>query len=181
MATATQTASAIRNILKDYNYWPGSEGDSPLTIKTTTAPELTNEKLIAIDRSLRRKVNEGDASYQLPDSSRLVITAKELPAVFRFLIQDAFNYNLTDSMNSFTKDGDIAVPSLESSVEVMEYLVQLYSAFSALQNPKVWRILAPHRDIPDAYDAQVSMIITGTFISAVETKVIYATTTLYET
>ena len=180
MTTSSQTASSIRFILKDYNYWPGSEGDSPLTIRTSST-ELTNEKLIAIDRSLRRKANEGDTSYQLPDPTKLVITQKALSEVFRFLIDDAFNYNLTDAMNSFTKDGDIALPFVESSVEAMEYLVQLYSAFSALQNPKIWRITAPHRDIPNTYDAQVSMIIEGTFVSPAETKVIYATTTLIET
>jgi hypothetical protein len=180
MTTATKTASAIRFILKDYNYWPGSEGDSPLTIRTS-ATELTNEKLISIDKSLRRRANEGDASYQLPDPTKLVMSQKPLPSVFRFLIQDAYSYNLTDAMNSFNSNGDIALSLLESSVEVMEYLVQLYSAFSALQNPKIWRIVAPHRDIPDAPDAQVSMIIEGTFVSPAETKVIYATTTLYET
>ncbi|MGL6139405.1 MAG: hypothetical protein ACRC2M_19075 [Planktothrix sp.] len=175
MTTATKTASAIRFILKDYNYWPGSEGDSPLAIKVS-ATELTNEKLIAIDKSLRRKANEGDASFKLPDPATLNISQRALPSVFRTLIQDAYTYNLTDAINSFNNDGDSALSFLESSVEVMEYLVQLYSAFSALQNPKLWRIMAPGDNA-----AQVTMIIEGTFVSPAETKVIYATTTLYET
>ncbi|MGL6138242.1 MAG: hypothetical protein ACRC2M_13165 [Planktothrix sp.] len=174
MTTATKTASAIRFILKDYNYWPGSEGDSPLTIRTS-ATELTNEKLIAIDRSLRRKANEGEASFKQPDPTTLNIRQESLPNIFRTLIQDVFNYNLTDAMAAFN-EGDSTLALLESSVEIMEYLVQLYSAFSALQNPKLWRIMAPGDNA-----AQVTMIIEGTFVSPAETKVIYATTTLYET
>ena len=148
MSTATQTASLLRAVIKDYNYWPSSESDSPLKIGTRKGV-LTDSKLLAIDARYRRQDNDDNPNYELPDR---LITVKPLDQTFNAIIDAAIS-DLTAVKANYDNNPD-TLPTLEMAVESVEFCVQLYSVFQGLTNPVIQEISTPD-------ESTVTFVISG--------------------
>lgn len=168
MSTATQTASLLRSIIKDYNYWPSSESDSPLKIGTRKGV-LTDTKLFAIDATHRRRENEDNPDYELPDRQ---LTAKPLHQTFNEIIDAAIS-NLAAVKANYDNNPD-TLPSLEMAAESVEFGVQLYSVFQGLSNPVIQEISTPN-------ESTVTLVISGEIGEGDELRSIFATSTLVHT
>jgi hypothetical protein len=168
MSTATQTASLLRAVIKDYNYWPSSEADSPLKIGTRKGV-LTDTKLLAIDARYRRRDNEDNPDYQLPDRQ---ITVKPLHQTFKEII-DASISNLTATKANYDNHPE-TLPNLEMAAESVEFGVQLYSVFQGLTNPVIQEISTPG-------ESTVTLVISGEIGEGDELRSVYATSTLVHT
>jgi len=171
MATPSQKASSIRTILKDYNYWPGSESDSSLAIKTYKGT-FSNDKLLSLDGSARKKAAKeaGTEGYKLPGNRR--IGAMELDEVFRPMISAA-----VDNVNAAKGNIDAGVAelvSMELPAENLEFSTQLYSAFAELSNPKVYKVDAEG-------EPTVNLFIVGELQGLNGIESVFATTTLVNT
>jgi len=157
MTTATQTASAIRFILKDYNVWPNGTLDSLLKIYSTKSA-LDQTKILSIDKSLRRKYVElVDPTYILPDYKAevlpLTIAQPDFNLFFTQHIAMAYGQLFIAQQN--LQADPSTLPQFELAVEKLEYFTQLYSSLGALQNPQVWTV-------NDGNDI-ISLIIGGGF------------------
>jgi hypothetical protein len=168
MSTATQTTSLLRAIIKDYNYWPQSESDSPLKIGTRKGA-LTDTKLFALDASYRRQDNEDNPDYQLPDRQ---IVVKTVDQTFNQIIDNAIS-NLTAAKTNYDND-PTTLNSLEMAAESVEFGVQLYSVFQGLANSAIREISAPN-------EATKTLIISGEIGEGEELRSVYATSTLVHT
>jgi hypothetical protein len=149
MPTASQIASAIRQSLKDINDFPGTASDSPLKISTFKGP-VDEKKYLSLDAAFRRLANTGNATYQLPN--RVVSPPKTLAEVFNPLITSAIAAVTTANTDYFADTATF--PALEVATENLEYVVQLYGHFKALNNTKVVEV-STTSEIPK------TLVITG--------------------
>ena len=159
----------LRNVLKDYNYWPSSESDSPLKIRYFDG-SFSQDIFLKLDAVLRRQANESVTGYQLP-SNRSVIT-KSFTDTFNDLIQGAIA-NLEAAKENYDND-PITFPGLEVSAEALEFLVQLYGGFKTLTNPVI-------TEVSVSGEAVVTLIISGEWGTGEDLTTIYATSTLIQT
>jgi hypothetical protein len=168
MATPSQTTALLRAIIKDYNYWPSSESDSPLKISTRKGV-LTDTKLLAIDATYRLQDNKDNPDYQLPDRQ---ITVKPLDETFNEIIDSAIS-NLTATKANYDNAPE-TLPNLEMAAESVEFGVQLYSVFRGLSNPTIQEISTPN-------ESTVTLVISGEIGEGEELRSVYATSTLVHT
>jgi len=171
MATPSQTASAIKTILKDYNYWPASESDSPLSVKTLKVP-FSNDKLLALDASARKKAAKeaGTEGYKVPVNRR--IATETLDQAFVPIISAAIE-NINAAKEGI-EQGTNTLAALEVPAEALEFAVQLYDAFSKLGNPTIYKVAADG-------EPTISFYLAGELPGANGTETVYATTTLVNT
>lgn len=168
MATPSQTAALLRAIIKDYNYWPSSEADSPLKIGTRKG-SLTDTKLLSLDARYRRRDNENNPDYQLPERQIMV---KSLDQTFNEIIDGAIA-NLKAVKANYDNYPE-TLPNLEMAAESMEFSVQLYSVFQGLANPTIKEISTPS-------ESTVTLVISGELGEGDELRSVYATSTLVYT
>lgn len=175
MLTAVLGSKLIRAILTDYNFWPESEGDSPLKIaRSKTA--LDEKAFLSRDASMRRAalkaLDPAMLTYKPPART---LTVKTLDEVFKPLAAAALLEVQTGTQA--VQDMTAGLETLEIPIEKSEFYVQLYSAFKLLANPKVTYVSddAATLTTPDAY--------TGFFISGETTdgEVIIAQALLVQT
>jgi len=171
MATPSKTATGIKTILKDYNYWPQSESDSPLSVKVLKGT-FSNDKLLSLDASARKKAAKeaGTEGYKVPTTRR--VATQELAEAFQPIIATA-----VDNINAARANIDAGVAPLESlelPAESLEFSAQLYSAFKDLGNPKIYKVVADG-------EPTVSFYLAGELPGANGTETVYATTTLVNT
>ena len=158
----------LRNLVKDYNYWPSSESDSPLKFAWQDG-SLTQAQILKLDAKLRRAANDSPA-YQLP--SQRNITTKSFTDTFNTLIDGAVS-NLEAAKDNYDTD-DTTFPGLETSAEALEFLVQLYAGFKTLTNPVITEVSVPG-------EAVVTLIISGEWGTGQDLTTIYATSPLIQT
>ncbi|MEG3981843.1 hypothetical protein [Microcoleus sp. D3_18a_C4] len=173
MLTAALASKLLRQILVDYNFWPESESDSPLSVRRSKTA-LDNKALLARDASMRRaavREADPDASYKAPERRR--IECKTLDQTFKPLVASA----LLEVQTAATKvqSGIAELETLERPIEQSEFLVQLYSAFKQLANPQVCYVFDGDNISSDPY--------TGVFITgeASDGEVIIAQSLLVQT
>jgi len=171
MATPSQTASAIKLILKDYNWWPQSESDSPLAVKTLKTP-FSNDKLLALDASARKKAAKeaGTEGYKVPTTRN--VSTEPLEQTFRPIISAAID-NI-NAVKAGVDAGTNTLAALEVPAESLEFAVQLYGAFKGLGNPTIYKVTADG-------EPTVSFYLAGELPGAAGTETVYATTTLVNT
>ncbi|MCC3459790.1 MAG: hypothetical protein EAZ73_09075 [Oscillatoriales cyanobacterium] len=152
MLTAVLASKLLRQILVDYNYWPESESDSPLKIARSKTV-LTDTAILGRDANMRRAaVRETDPdarSYKAPDRT---IQCKTLDETFKPLAIQALLEVQTAAQDVSSAMAELE--TLERPIEKSEFLVQLYSAFKQLTNPKVCYVA-------DASDPYTGFFITG--------------------
>ncbi|MCU0542137.1 MAG: hypothetical protein MUE44_08075 [Oscillatoriaceae cyanobacterium Prado104] len=135
--TAALASKLIRQILEDYNYWPGSEGDSPL--KVSRSKTLADNTLIlARDASLRRAAiraaNPAATGYKIPDR---VVEPCTLAACFGPRIVEA-KAELDAASAGLSATNLAPVAGMEMAAEKLEFLTQLHNAFGLLANPRCY-------------------------------------------
>ncbi len=169
MLTAVLATKLIRQILVDYNYWPESESDSPLKI-ARSKNVLTDAAILGRDANMRRAaVKEADpmaTSYKAPDRR---IECKTLDQTFKPLAIRALLEVQTAAQDVSTEMAELQ--TLERPIEESEFLVQLYSAFKQLVNPKVCYVT-------DGSDPYTGFFITG---ETSDGEVVIAQTLLVQT
>ena len=170
----------LRATLADYNFWPQSESDSPLTIKRAKLP-LDEAAILSRDASMRRaaiKALNPEAPTYKPPANR-TISNQTLDELFQPLIRNALTELATVTQNQgLTMEGTVpaeAVFGILMPIEAIEYLTELYQVFSQLQNPKVIRVSDDVSPTPDAY---TSLMIVG---ESMELELIIAQTLLIQT
>ncbi|MFM7191523.1 MAG: hypothetical protein ACKOX2_12000 [Microcystaceae cyanobacterium] len=158
----------LRNLVKDYNYWPSSESDSPLKFAWQDG-SLTPAQILKLDAKLRRAANDSP-TYQLP--SQRDITTQSFTDTFNTLIDGAIA-NLEAAKDNYGTD-ETTFPGLETSAEALEFLVQLYGGLKTLTNPTITEVSA-------AGEPYVSLIISGEWGTGQDLTTIYATSPLIQT
>jgi hypothetical protein len=143
MLTAPLASKLLRQILEDYNYWPASEGDSPL--KVSRSKVLADESLIlSRDASMRRAaVKAADPTatgYKVPNR---VVEPCTLAMCFGPKIIQA-KAELDAASAGLSESNLTPVAGMEMPAEALEMLVQLYNAMQQLSNPRVYIV----RDVP---------------------------------
>ena len=179
--TAGFATKMLRTTLADYNFWPQSESDSPLSIKRAKQP-LDEAAILSRDASMRRAaikaMNPLAPSYKAPATRR--IEYKTLDELFQPLIRNS----LTELVGMATQGLAMEEPVLPETVfsilmpiEQVEYLTELYQTFTQLQNTKVIMV---HDDDGDntSPDAYTTLMIAG---ESVESEVILAQALLIQT
>lgn len=172
MLTAALASKLLRQILVDYNYWPESESDSPLSVRRSKTV-LDDKALLARDASMRRaavKESDPDASYKAPERR---IECKTLDQTFKPLAASALLEVQTAATN--VQSGMAELETLEMPIEQSEFLVQLYSAFKQLANTKVCYVVDGTNTSSDPY---TGLFITG---ETSDGEVIVAQTLLVQT
>jgi len=152
MLTAVLAVKLIRQILVDYNSWPESESDLPM--KVYRSKTFDDKAILARDARMRRvqeKVANPTATGYKPPERR--IETKSLTEGLRPLIILAGDE--CEAAFQLVKDNTASVTTLESPIEVVECLVQLFSAFSELTNAKMSYVI-------DATDPYTGLFISGT-------------------
>jgi hypothetical protein len=159
--TAPVAVKTLKQIILDYNYWGGSESDSPLDIKRSRTP-LDDKRILSLDGSMRRKLKEA-----VPEGR--TIQVKTLAEVFKPLTDGAI-FELESKISDF-KTGEVGIEHLEMSTEAVEFYVQLYSAFNSMTEPKIYYVDAP-------IDPYVGVFISG---KTSDGETIYAQSLLIQT
>ncbi|MEG3840487.1 hypothetical protein [Microcoleus sp. herbarium14] len=153
MLTAALATKLIRQILVDYNYWPQSESDSPLKIARSKTV-LTDAAIFSRDASMRRTaVGDVTPPYKAPERR---IECKTLDQTFKPLVASALTE--VQAMAISVQSGMVELETLEMPIEQSEFLVQLYSAFNQLANPKVCYVVDGNNMASDPY---TGLFITG--------------------
>ena len=163
--SASVVANALRTIIKDFNYWGESESDSPLRI-SRTKNSLDEKRILSLDSSARARYLESLSGYKAPSDRGL--QTKTLVEVFEPLVSNSIS-SLNSSLQQF-KDGVVPMTELEMPAEAVEFYIQLYSAFTMLQETKVVYVDSPT-------DPYVGLFIIGN--AGAET--VYAQTLLVQT
>ena len=168
MLTAALATKLIRQILVDYNFWPQSESDSPM--KVARSRIVLDDKAILFRDAAMRKAAAADPTYK-PPSRR--IEYKTLDQTFKPLVASALTEIQTNAES--VQNGTAELETLEMPLEQSEFLVQLYSAFKQLANPKVCYVVDGDNISSDPY--------TGLFIigETSDGEVIIAQTLLVQT
>jgi|JFJP01.1.fsa_nt_gi hypothetical protein len=172
MLTAVLAVKLIRQILVDYNSWPGSESDSAL--KISRAKTLDEKAILSRDAGMRR-LAEKNADPTAKGYKPPVRRVTEATLVETFLPLVKSTGTECESQFQLVKTDVASITTLEPLIEKTEFLVQLYSAFTELLNPKVFYVLDG--------DAQISDPYTGFFITGTSSdgEVIIAQTLLIQT
>ncbi|MEG4503833.1 hypothetical protein QUA81_13305 [Microcoleus sp. F6_B4] len=177
--TAGLATKLLRSTIADYNYWPQSESDSPLSIKRAKQP-FDEPAILSRDASMRRAalkaMNPLLTTYKPPTNRR--IEYKTLHEVFQPLIKNALDELATVSE---PLAGEMPAPeayfSILMPIEAVEYLTEIYQTFSQLQNTKVVLV---HDDDGDntSPDAYTTLMIAG---ESAEYEIILAQAVLIQT
>jgi hypothetical protein len=178
--TPSQTASAIRNNLKDYNNFPGSTTSSPLTISTVKGP-ITPVKQVSID-AINRKAAYVSVNA-VTDPITLVTTTTTISTPYTVPVQSVVSENPTTVFNGFIASAAASVasaatayaadnatlPALEMASEKLEFLTQLFSAFKALSNLALVKVTA-------VGETSYSYILSGESGTGLDLTTIFAET-----
>lgn len=153
--TAVLAVKLIRQIVLDYNSWPGSESDSPLKIgRSKTA--LDDKAILSRDAAMRRAAVQDTGAISTvykPPVRRIEV--KTLDQTFKPLVASVLLEVQTQDQS--VQNGMVGLETLQMLIEKSEYFVQLYSAFKQLSNPKVSYVIDGDNMTSDPY--------TGFFIS----------------
>jgi hypothetical protein len=152
MLTAVLAVKLIRQILVDHNSWPESESDSPL--KVSRSKIFDDKAILSRDAAMRRvqeKVVHPTVTGYKPPVRR--IETKSLTEGLHPLIILAGNE--CEARFQLVKDNTASMTTLESPVQLLECLVQLFNAFSGLSNAKISYVI-------DATDPYTGLFISGT-------------------
>jgi hypothetical protein len=171
--TPSQTASAIRNNLKDYNNFPGSTTSSPLTISTVKGP-ITPVKQVSID-AINRKAAYVSVNA-VTDPITLVTTTTTISTPYTVPVQSVASQNPTTVFNGFIASAatvyaadNATLPALEMASEKLEFLTQLFSAFKALSNLALVKVTA-------VGETSYSYILSGESGTGLDLTTIFAET-----
>lgn len=128
MLSANSIATALRNAIKDYNYWEESEGDSPLVVRRVA--KWGEEQLISADAGMRKKT--GGEGYKVPEKEKRSVVYKTVDEVFGKLVNGA-----VEEVNTVKAAVPFSVDGMRRSAERLEYYTQLWSIFSGISGAKV--------------------------------------------
>ena len=173
MLTATLAVKLLRQILQDYNYWSQSESDSAL--KITRSKGLDDKDILARDAAMRKtmlvttQTTETTPAYKAPERR---IETLSLDQVFKPLV--AASMTELQAVAGTVKTAGLKV--LESPIERVEFLVQVYSVFNQLFEAKVCYVKDGINRLPD--DAYTGFFITG---KTTDGQVVVAQTLLTQT
>ncbi len=156
--TAGFAAKMLRAILTDYNFWPQSESDSPLSIKRGKLP-FDEAAILSRDASMRRAaikaMNPTAPTYKAPAGRRIEVGT--IHALFQPLIKAALE-EVAALVPGFQGDGSQPLPNnvlfgVSAPIELAEYLTELYQVFAQMTNPQVIKVYDQDGDntSPDAY------------------------------
>jgi hypothetical protein len=151
MLTPTLAAKLLRQILVDFNSFPGSLVESPL--KVSRAKNFDEKTILSRDASLR-KAAIAVFGYKAP-VERKVIT-KTLDEILVPLV--ITSGNACEAQFAVVKSNGASISTLAPLIEEVEFLVQLYDAFKELANPKVLFVVDGNETTTDPY---TSLFITG--------------------
>jgi hypothetical protein len=168
MTTATQIASQLRAIIKDYNFWPTSESDSPLKVGSSKGV-IDDKKLLSLDASYRRKAKVENPDYVLPTRT---IQTLDFHTTFRNLINNVLD-EVVAAKTNFENDPE-AIANLEMAVEAAEFIVQLYSTIMNLNFPFI-------KEISATSETTVGLVIGGQVGSGDLLRSVYAFASLVRT
>ncbi|MEB3191156.1 MAG: hypothetical protein VKL42_12515 [Snowella sp.] len=179
MTTASQTASAIRANLKDFNDFGGA-GLAPLVVSYIKG-SMTDAKLLSIDSINRKNQHSITTSTTDPVSGNKTTTTTTTP--YTLPTQTISLENAASVMEAkinaavagvatagatFATDPSTLV-SLEIAAEKLEFATQLWSGFKGLSNVKLNKVTAAGED-------DYSYILSGEIGSGVDLCTVYAET-----
>lgn len=159
----------LRRTIKDYNFWPASESDSPLKVVARDGV-IANEVALKLDAPLRRKAHEDDTAYQFPLDR--TVTTVSFENTFQTQISTAVA-NVQTAKTDYDTD-PTTFPGLEATVETVELLVQSYAAMKDLANTRIIEVSTPSEPL-------VTLIICGEWSYNDETITVALTTLVTRT
>jgi hypothetical protein len=177
--TAGLAVKSVRLTISDFNFFPMSEGDSPLAIKRAKKP-FDEPAILARDAAMRKamtKVVSPEVNYK-PPADR-VINYQELGQFFQPLIKNALVEVNTTAQNQGVMGDALVAPGavfgILMPIELVEYLTELYQVFSQLLNSRVALVSDDRNPNPDAY---TGLIIFG---ESIDGEIVIAQTLLVQT
>jgi hypothetical protein len=177
--TAGLAVKSLRLTISDFNFFPMSEGDSPLAIKRAKKP-FDEPAILARDAAMRKamtKVVSPEVNYK-PPADR-VINYQELGQFFQPLIKNALVEVNTTAQNQGLMGDALVAPGavfgILMPIELVEYLTELYQIFSQLLNSRVALVSDDRNPNPDAY---TGLIIFG---ESIDGEIVIAQTLLVQT
>jgi len=178
--TAGLAAKLLRLTISDFNFFPMSEGDSPLAIKRAKKP-FDEPAILARDAAMRKAttkvVSPEVTNYKPPDNR--VINYQELGQFFQPLIKNALVEVNTTAQNQGLMGDALVAPGavfgILMPIELVEYLTELYQIFSQLLNSRVALVSDDNNPNPDAY---TGLIIFG---ESSDGEIVIAQTLLVQT
>lgn len=177
--TAGLAVKSVRLTISDFNFFPMSEGDSPLAIKRAKEP-FNEAAILARDAAMRKamtKVVSPEVNYK-PPADR-VINYQELGQFFQPLIKNALVEVNTTAQNQGLMGDALVAPGavfgILMPIELVEYLTELYQIFSQLLNSRVALVSDDRNPNPDAY---TGLIIFG---ESIDGEIVIAQTLLVQT
>lgn len=177
--TAGLAVKSVRLTISDFNFFPMSEGDSPLAIKRAKKP-FDEPALLARDAAMRKamtKVVSPEVNYKPP--AERVINYQELGQFFQPLIKNALVEVNTTAQNQGVMGDALVAPGavfgILMPIELVEYLTELYQVFSQLLNSRVALISDDRNPNPDAY---TGLVIFG---ESIDGEIVIAQTLLVQT
>ena len=178
--TAGLAAKSLRLTTSDFNFFPMSEGDSPLAIKRAKKP-FYKPAILARDAAMRKattKVVSLEVTNYKPPNNR-VITYQELDRFFQPLIENALVEVNTTAQNQGLMNDALVAPGgvfgILMPIELAEYLTEIYQIFSQLLNSRVALVSDDNNPNPDAY---TGLIILG---ESIDREIVIAQTLLVQT
>ena len=175
--TAGLAVKSVRLTISDFNFFPMSEGDSPLAIKRAKKP-FDEPAILARDAAMRKamtKVVSPEVNYKPP--AERVINYQELGQFFQPLIKNAL-LEVNTTAQGLMGDALVApgaVFGILMPIELVEYLTELYQVFSQLLNSRVALVSDDRNPYPDAY---TGLIIFG---ESIDGEIVIAQTLLVQT
>jgi hypothetical protein len=177
--TAGLAVKSVRLTISDFNFFPMSEGDSPLAIKRAKKP-FDEPAILARDAAMRKamtKVVSPEVNYKPP--AERVINYQELGQFFQPLIKNALVEVNTTAQNQGVMGDALVAPGavfgILMPIELVEYLTELYQVFSQLLNSRVALVSDDRNPNPDAY---TGLIIFG---ESSDGEIVIAQTLLVQT
>jgi len=177
--TAGLAVKSVRLTISDFNFFPMSEGDSPLAIKRAKKP-FDEPAILARDAAMRKamtKVVSPEVNYKPP--AERVINYQELGQFFQPLIKNALVEVNTTAQNQGVMGDALVAPGavfgILMPIELVEYLTELYQIFSQLLNSRVALVSDDRNPNPDAY---TGLIIFG---ESIDGEIVIAQTLLVQT
>jgi hypothetical protein len=177
--TAGLAVKSVRLTISDFNFFPMSEGDSPLAIKRAKKP-FDEPAILARDAAMRKamtKVVSPEVNYKPP--AERVINYQELGQFFQPLIKNALVEVNTTAQNQGVMGDALVAPGavfgILMPIELVEYLTELYQVFSQLLNSRVALVSDDRNPNPDAY---TGLIIFG---ESIDGEIVIAQTLLVQT
>ncbi len=178
--TAGLAVKSVRLTISDFNFFPMSEGDSPLAIKRAKKP-FDEPAILARDAAMRKamtKVVSPEVTNYKPPAER-VINYQELGQFFQPLIKNALVEVNTTAQNQGLMGDALVAPGavfgILMPIELVEYLTELYQIFSQLLNSRVALVSDDRNPNPDAY---TGLIIFG---ESIDGEIVIAQTLLVQT